>query len=99
MSTIDELVYLMDEAFRGRGIEETNETQSLLANLMTVDDSSWRATPPGGNRTIESIVLHVGSCKLMYDEYAFGAARLTWDDPGLLPWSEGEAPGPRRSHG
>jgi hypothetical protein len=92
MTTSDELVYLLDEAFRGRGIEETNESQSLLANLETVDDSSWRGTPPGGNRTIESIVLHVGSCKLMYDEYAFGAARLTWDDPDLLPWREGEAP-------
>ena len=92
MRAIDEIVYLLDEAFRGRGIEETNEGQSLLANLMPVDDDLWRATPPGGNRTIESIVLHVCSCKLMYDEYAFGAARLRWDDPNLLPWREGEAP-------
>ena len=92
MRAVDELVYLLDEAFRGKGIEETHESQSLLANLATVDDASWRATPPGGSRTIESIVLHVGGCKIMYDEYAFGAARLRWDDPGLPPWPEGEAP-------
>ena len=92
MRAIDELVYLLDEAFRGKGIEETSESQSLVANLTTVDDAAWRAAPPGGIRTIESIVLHVGSCKIMYDEYAFGDARLRWDDPGLLPWREGEAP-------
>jgi hypothetical protein len=92
MRAVDELVYLLDEAFRGKGIEETHESQSLLANLVTVDDASWRAAPPGGSRTIESIVLHVGGCKIMYDEYAFGAARLRWDDPGLPPWPEGEAP-------
>jgi hypothetical protein len=92
MGAIDELVYLLDEAFRGTGIEDTNESQSLLANLSTVDEASWRAVPPGGTRTIESIVLHVGSCKVMYDEYAFGAARMRWDDPGLPPWSEGTAP-------
>jgi hypothetical protein len=92
VSAVDELVYLLEEAFRGKGIEETLESQSLLSNLATVDDASWRVAPPGGNRTIESIVLHVGGCKIMYDEYAFGAGRLEWDDPELLPWHEGEAP-------
>jgi hypothetical protein len=92
MSTVAEIVYLLNEAFRGKGIEETNESQSLVANLETVDDASWRAIPPGGNRTIESIVLHVGSCKIMYDEYAFGPGRLHWGDAELVPWSEGEAP-------
>jgi len=89
---IGECLYLLDEAFRGRGIEESNETQSMLGNLATVDDASWRAVPPGGKRTIESLVLHVGGCKIMYDEYAFGEQGLTWDDPNLIPWAEGEAP-------
>lgn len=92
MGALDEVVYLMEEAFRGRGIEETNESQSLLANLATVDDTSWRALPSVGSRTIESIVLHVGSCKIMYDEYAFGPGRRSWDDPALVPWLEGQAP-------
>jgi uncharacterized damage-inducible protein DinB len=89
---IDEVVYLLDEAFRGKGIEETNESQSLMANLATVDAASWRAAPPTGTRTVESVVLHVGSCKIMYDDYAFGAGQLTWDDPAVVPWRDGEAP-------
>jgi hypothetical protein len=92
MGAIDEVVYLLEEAFRGKGIEETNEAQSLLANLATVTDETWRRPPPSGRRTIESIVLHVGTCKIMYDEYAFGLGRLRWDDPELAPWRDGEAP-------
>jgi hypothetical protein len=92
MSAVAELIYLLDEAFSGKGIEETNESQSLLVNLASVDDALWRTAPPGGIRTIESIALHVGTCKIMYDEYAFGPGKLTWDDPGLQPWPEGEAP-------
>jgi hypothetical protein len=92
MGTIDEIVYLLDEAFAGKGISSTNESQSLLVNLESVDDGLWRKTPPGAVRTVESIVMHVGSCKLMYDEHAFGPARLTWDDPDVKPWAEGEAP-------
>ena len=92
MGAVDEVVYLMTEAFLGSGIEESNETQSLLGNLATVDERWWRVVPAGGERTIESVVLHVGACKIMYDEYAFGAARRGWDDPTLLPWKDGEAP-------
>ncbi len=92
MTTIDELVYLLEEAFAGVGIETSNESQSFLVNLRSVDDEMWRALPPGASRTIESIALHVGSCMVMYDEYAFGAGELTWSDQGWLPWKVGEAP-------
>jgi uncharacterized damage-inducible protein DinB len=92
VTAIDEVVYLLDEAFAGKGIEETNEGQSLLGNLRTVDEALWRVVPAGGVRTIESVALHVGTCKVMYDEYAFGPGRLRWDDPELQPWAEGEAP-------
>ena len=91
---IDVLLGLMDEAFRGRGIEESNESQALLANLASVDDAAWRSLPPGATRTIESIVLHVGSCKVMYDDYAFGAGTLQWGTPGAEPWGC-DGPGPR----
>jgi uncharacterized damage-inducible protein DinB len=87
-AAVDEILYLLDEAFRGKGIEQTNESQSLLANLMTVDDASWRAVPTGGTRSIQSVVFHVGTCKVMYDEYAFGAAQLRWDDSELLRWRD-----------
>ena len=92
MGAIEELLYLLDEAFSGKGVEETDESQALLPNLATVDDVTWGALPPGGSRSIESMVLHVGVCKLMYDHYAFGAATRTWDDPDLQPWPVGEAP-------
>jgi len=92
MTAIDEIVYLLDEAFAGRGIEESNEAQSLLANLASVDEARWRALPAGAVRTVESVALHVGTCKVMYDEYAFGPGELRWDDAELLPWPEGRAP-------
>jgi uncharacterized damage-inducible protein DinB len=92
MSAVGEVLYLLDEAFSGKGIEETGESQSLLGNLATVDDATWRTAPEGGTRSIESIALHVGTCKLMYDEYAFSAGTRRWDDPDLQPWPEGEAP-------
>lgn len=89
---IETLGYLLDEAFSARGIEATDESQALLTNLAGVDDRSWRALPPGAARTIESIALHVGSCKVMYDDHAFGPATLRWDDRTVQPWPEGSAP-------
>jgi uncharacterized damage-inducible protein DinB len=89
---IEALVYLMDEAFRGPGIEDSNESQALLPNLATVPAEAWRALPPGGARSIEAITLHVGACKVMYDDYAFGPGTLDWDRPEVQPWPEGEAP-------
>lgn len=91
---IDELAYLLDEAFRGTGIEETNESQSLIANVSSVDDDSWRVAPSAGRRTVESVILHVGGCKIMYDDYAFGSGQRTWDDAVVLPWPSGDAPRP-----
>jgi hypothetical protein len=89
---IEALLYLLDEAFRGPGIEETDESQALLSNLATVREEWWRARPAGAERTIESIALHIGSCKIMYDDYAFGAGTLDWGTTEVEPWAEGEAP-------
>jgi uncharacterized damage-inducible protein DinB len=91
-SGIDALLYLMDEAFRGAGIEESDESQALLPNLATVGEATWRALPPGGARSIEAIALHIGACKVMYDDYAFGSGSLDWDMPEVQPWPEGAAP-------
>ena len=92
MSAIDELVYVLQEAFSGAGIEQSNEGQSFMQNLLSVEGSMWRTVPERGVRTIESIALHVGSCKVMYDEYAFGPGRLSWGDTEVQPWPTGEAP-------
>ena len=90
---VEALLELMDEAFDGGGIEASNESQALLTNLATVADEQWRARPPGVTRTIESIALHVGACKVMYDDYAFGPGSLRFGTPEVEPWTaDGPAP-------
>jgi len=83
---------LMEEAFRGPGLEQSNESQALLTNIATVPDEAWRALPDGAARSIESIAVHVGACKVMYDDYAFGSATLQFGTPGVEPWTTGHAP-------
>ena len=70
------MLYLLDEAFRGAGIEESNESQALLPNLRSVPDSAWHALPDHAARSIEAIAVHVGACKVMYDDHAFGAGKI-----------------------
>jgi len=89
---IEELSRLLDEAFRGVGIEESNESQALLTNLVTVPADAWRALPPGAARSVASIAVHVGACKIMYDDYAFGQGTLRFATPDVEPWPEGGAP-------
>ena len=89
---VSALLYLMDEAFEGLGIEESNESQALLTNLATVTDGQWLAKPPGVERSIAWMAIHVGSCKIMYDDYAFGTRSLFWDQSAVQPWPEDNAP-------
>jgi hypothetical protein len=90
---VDALLELLDEAFEGRGIEESNESQALMTNLATVTEAEWRATVPGATRTIESMVLHVAACKIMYADYAFGPGTKQWGTPDVEgPWEPGAAP-------
>jgi hypothetical protein len=49
-----------------------------------VEDYAIPAPDPPPFTTIAWRLIHVASCKLMYYEYAFGPARLTWDEL-LLP--------------
>jgi uncharacterized damage-inducible protein DinB len=90
-SGIDAMLYLLDEAFRGAGIEESDESQALLPNLRSVPDAAWHALPEGASRSIESIAIHVGACKVMYDDYAFGSASLRFATPEVEPWRTGES--------
>ena len=85
---IEALLDLMNEAFRGRGIEETDESQALLTNLATVTDEQWRALPAGAARSIADIAGHVGACKIMYDDYAFGPGTLQFGTPEVEPFAE-----------
>jgi hypothetical protein len=74
-SAVDQLVYLLDEAF-----QET-DWHSLLGNLYSVTPEDWLWAASGGQRSIRDIVQHVGGCKFMYHNHAFGDAQPIWDDP------------------
>jgi uncharacterized damage-inducible protein DinB len=88
------LLDVMDEAFRGRGIEQSNESQALLPNLASVPVEAWQALPGGASRSIGAIALHVGACKIMYADHAFGDGTLRFGTPEVEPWPEDEvAPG------
>jgi DinB superfamily len=76
--SVETVLYLMDEAFEGAGGE------SLLDNLKSVNADDWLWVPPGGRRTIRAMVQHVASCKMMYEDYAFGEGTLFWDQPVVL---------------
>jgi uncharacterized damage-inducible protein DinB len=89
---VEELLFLIEEAMHGPGLIESNESQALIPNLATVDEAIWRSVPRDGRRSIESIVLHVGACKVMYRDYAFGPGTLFWDQPAVQPWADGKAP-------
>jgi hypothetical protein len=90
-SGIESLLQVMELAFGEPGVE-ADESQALLQNLISVPEELWRALAPGAARSIESIVLHVGSCKVMYADYAFHDGTLDWSDAEVQPWPEGEAP-------
>lgn len=86
-------LYLLDEAFDGRGLEESNESQSLIGNLATVQGSDWTSLPPGATRTIEAIARHAGACKIMYGDHAFADGTRQWGTPEVEgPWEPGSAP-------
>jgi hypothetical protein len=72
---VAELVELLDEAFSGP------RWHSLLTNLESVTPDDWNWVAPRGRRSIRDIVAHVGGCKFMYNNQAFGDGQYTWDSP------------------
>jgi uncharacterized damage-inducible protein DinB len=77
--SIETLCWLIEDAFEG------DLTQSLLSNLANVREEDWVTLPQGGGRAIAEILEHVGWCKWMYEDYAFGTASLHGDQPPLIP--------------
>jgi hypothetical protein len=76
---LNSLCRLVEDAFEG------NAWQSLLGNLVDIRAEDWETLPAGGGRTIADILEHVGWCKWMYENYAFGNASLHGDQPPLIP--------------
>ena len=52
-----------------------------MTDLRAVTPEMWTAVPAGGERSIRQIAGHVGACKWMYDNSAFGDGRMSWNDP------------------
>jgi hypothetical protein len=76
---IDTLCWLIEEAFSG------DSSHSLMSNLANLREQDWTALLPGAERSISEILEHVGWCKWMYEDYAFGSASLRGDQPPLIP--------------
>ncbi len=70
---------LISDAFDGR------TSDSLMSNLANIRQEDWEALPPGGGRSIADILEHIGWCKWMYEDYAFGSASLHGDQPPVVP--------------
>ncbi len=83
---IEQLLYLMDEAFEG------NKEHALLGSLSSLQGEDWLWLPAGGGRSTFDIVRHVGECKYVYDNHAFGDATMRWDKPGSVPTVDRPAP-------
>ncbi|HEX9330498.1 MAG TPA: DinB family protein [Anaerolineales bacterium] len=78
-TAIETLAWLIEDAFEG------DPDQSLLVNLRDLQDEDWIALPSGASRSIAEILEHVGWCKWMYEDYAFGKASMRGDQPPLIP--------------
>ena len=78
-TAIETLAGFIEEAYEG------DSDQSLLANLRNLREQDWDSIPPGGGRSIADILEHVGWCKWMYEDYAFGKGTLRGDQPPLVP--------------
>ncbi len=78
-TALETLCWLIEDAFIG-GVGG-----SLMGNLVNLRAADWTALPVGGNRSIADILEHVGWCKWMYEDYAFGSASLDGDKPPIIP--------------
>ncbi len=75
---LDTLVWLIDDAFEG------DSSHALLANLHDLAEDEWTRLVPGAGRSVADILEHVGWCKWMYEDYAFGPATMRGDRPPLI---------------
>jgi hypothetical protein len=89
-AAIEHYLYLLDQAFEPDGHPE----HALLRNLASVSDADWSWLPPSGRRCIFDLVSHVGECKYVYENSAFGDWSMRWDRPGSVPAIERTAAPP-----
>jgi uncharacterized damage-inducible protein DinB len=71
---VEHYLYILDKAF------DSEFEHALVKNLSTVRDEDWTVLPPNAKRSIAQIAQHVGDCKFMYANKAFGDGAMTWGD-------------------
>jgi hypothetical protein len=71
-AAVDQLVYLLDEAFEGKD----KPWHSMLGNLASATEDDWLWVPPDGVRTIRQITGHVGGAAYLYYDRAFGGCAV-----------------------
>ena len=73
-TSVEQLIWLLDQAF------EADDEHSVIDNLKRVGNV-WDVVPAGGERSIADIIDHVGGCKYMYENHAFGDRAYEWGQP------------------
>jgi len=73
---VEDILWRIDEAW------SEGRWHALLSHLggLTWQEATW--PPVEGRRTILNILGHLGLCKIMYWEYAFGPAKMGWSEVG-----------------
>ena len=79
LTAVSTLVWMIQDGFNG------DPDQSLMGNLRNLKEHEWTLVPAGGERSIAAILEHVGWCKWMCENYAFGDASMQGDQPPLVP--------------
>jgi hypothetical protein len=80
---VGELLSMLDGAFDTAVPVE--DSQALLPNLRDATEDLWRLPPPGGSRAIDSILFHLGACKVVVNDLTFGDGSLGYDSPLAMP--------------
>lgn len=87
-AAVNELTILFDHVLEEHGFG-WDHWHSLLWNVQNVEPEQWTQAPPGGERTIRELAIHIGACFLMYENHAFGDGSRDWSERDI----DGVGPG------
>jgi hypothetical protein len=84
-SGIEQMLYMMDNAFDANGAYEAGHWHALLVNLRACREEDWTWLPEDGRRPIFEMAIHVGACKYVYGSHLSGNGEMHWDKAGTIP--------------
>jgi hypothetical protein len=90
---IEQLLYMMDQAFEGDTAAGRGNWHALLVNLESVRDEDWNWLPADGRRSIFVLARELGECKYVYASHIEGDRSFNWDHEETIPTvDDGTAP-------